>query len=658
MEDVTRRYILRILGLHVLLLLVVAAVTIFGAYRVYQTAEMRAEVDAGERQRLLARQTAKGIEDFFAGVADNLDLLRRLDETAEVRGIAGGGELGGDAAQLGRTVEVVPALWAQLRDRAEALIVCDVQADEVTAVYPPERDAEARRVLAAVEAEAAAGLGRPLGTEVVRDPLGPVTDDELAAAGSGVVRVSRPVALDDRRLATLVTAPAGGPGSRYHLIAVVSLEELRERFMTDYDRDDAGSALLIGRDLRVLSAADATLTGRDVGLVLQNTPMLGPITEGIEAGVQRSVFVRDAKALDGTPLEESVVTLQPVMVPGRRWTLAVQEPLAGVRALVDETFWGSIRWASFVIIAATAVLLSTGVSAIRGRRRLERLRAEMVERELKGLDEELEGARKIQLNWLPEPWDASHRLEIEAVNTPASRISGDFYDWFPLDGPGGSGDEGRVVVTIGDVTGHGMAAAFLMATTQLLVRSTMQKLAVDGGGGADPGRCLTEVNQQLARQVYGGQFVTLLACVIDLDTRTIEMACAGHQPPLACASRGYEELPVESGLVLGVDEDQTYETARHALPPGCRSMLLYTDGVVEAANPDGDRFSTKELAGELPCDPVSAAHLAQATTRAVSDFAQGVPFDDDLTFVAIYLRPDEDAPEVREVAAEPERRAG
>ena len=103
------------------------------------------------------------------------------------------------------------------------------------------------------------------------------------------------------------------------------------------------------------------------------------------------------------------------------------------------------------------------------------------------LQREVSQAREIQLAWLPGAGSKVRAFDIAAANTPASQISGDFYNWFEL-------PDGRVVVNIGDVTGHGIAAAFLMATTQLLVRTTMLRVG-------DPGRCLEEVNCQLCTWV-------------------------------------------------------------------------------------------------------------------------------------------------------------
>ena len=133
-----------------------------------------------------------------------------------------------------------------------------------------------------------------------------------------------------------------------------------------------------------------------------------------------------------------------------------------VIAPLAQTARTAILWAAVMVAAITVVLISSAIQLIRGRSRLETLRTEMIDRELRE-------ARQIQLMWLPR--DTTHQpgeqIEIAAENLPASHISGDFYNFFDL-------PDGRTALVIGDVTGHGLVAAFLMATTQLLVRTTLQ----------------------------------------------------------------------------------------------------------------------------------------------------------------------------------------
>jgi sigma-B regulation protein RsbU (phosphoserine phosphatase) len=287
-----------------------------------------------------------------------------------------------------------------------------------------------------------------------------------------------------------------------------------------------------------------------------------------------------------------------------------------VEKFVTPVFRDAMLWGAFIMLGLTAILSSTAVQAIRSRTRLERVRHEMIAKELAQ-------AREIQLAWLPHNDDDPPHVDLSAVNHPATQISGDFYNWFPL-------CDGRTCVVIGDVTGHGMAAAFLMATTQLLIRTTMPRCM-------NPGECLNEANRQLCIQAFNGQFVTMLVLVIDVHNGTVELATAGHPAPLVGQGGRFEPLKVEPELVLGVDPDQRYTTQRFTLARGA-ALVLYTDGVIDAQNEQGQRFSVEGLAKSLFGRYENAQAIIDAIVRAVDDFRAGEPLPDDLTLVAVQLQ--------------------
>jgi sigma-B regulation protein RsbU (phosphoserine phosphatase) len=278
-----------------------------------------------------------------------------------------------------------------------------------------------------------------------------------------------------------------------------------------------------------------------------------------------------------------------------------------------------LTWAIFLLIATTAILMSTSVQMIRSRVRMERVKHEILTRELTQ-------ARKIQLAWLPRNEDDPPHIDLSAINKPASHISGDFYNWFELEG-------GKVCVVIGDVTGHGMAAAFLMATTQLLVRMVMPRAGT-------PGKCMEFINRQLCRQIFSGQFVTMLIIVIDRDHQKIEITTAGHPPPLLGAGGTFRPLRIEPQLVLGVDADTTYPTETFEIPDAA-AMVLYTDGLVDAASPTGERYTAEGLQRALASvgEAGDAAALADRIVAAVDQFRGTRPLDDDLTLVTVQLEP-------------------
>ena len=312
----------------------------------------------------------------------------------------------------------------------------------------------------------------------------------------------------------------------------------------------------------------------------------------------------------------SLISAEPITVGGKSWELFLFTSTSEVDGILSKLFHKALLWGAVVIICVTTLLVSTAWQLIRTRIRFERIQHEM-------LTKELNQAREIQKAWLPDHVPKTRAIDVAAVNSPASHISGDFYNWFEL-------PDGRLVVTIGDVTGHGMPAAFLMATTQLLVRMTMMRLG-------DPGKCLTEVNRQLCVQVFNGQFVTMLIAVLDLTKNEVQIGTAGHPPPLFADGDKFRPLHIEPQLVLGVERNATYVTERCSLPPKS-SLLLYTDGVVDCLNPQGDRFNKDGLERSLHGRFDRAQTMLDQVMNEIEVFRDNEELADDLTLVTIQLR--------------------
>jgi sigma-B regulation protein RsbU (phosphoserine phosphatase) len=305
--------------------------------------------------------------------------------------------------------------------------------------------------------------------------------------------------------------------------------------------------------------------------------------------------------------------VEPIKMAGRNWSVMLSSQLSAVDTVVSGIFRKALYASAFVVLAMTAILSSTSIQMIRGRLRLERIRNELLARELTQ-------ARKIQLAWLPNADSTVSGVDVAAINEPASHVSGDFYDWFEL-------PDGRTVVTIGDVTGHGMSAAFLMATTQLLIRNTMARLG-------DPGACLEEVNRQLCSQIFNGQFVTALIVVLDSENGNMSVGTAGHFPPLLSDGERLQTVEMEAQLVLGVEKNERYQTERFDLPERF-VLLLYTDGVIDAQGPGGERFRRQGVERALGEEFESAQEVVDAVVHAIRKFRGGHGLGDDLTLVAI-----------------------
>jgi sigma-B regulation protein RsbU (phosphoserine phosphatase) len=308
-----------------------------------------------------------------------------------------------------------------------------------------------------------------------------------------------------------------------------------------------------------------------------------------------------------------MITLAPVNIAQEHWMLFLAQPMSNIDASITPLFTRTLYWAAFLAASITAVLVSTSLQLIRAQSRLDRERRRSMEREILQ-------ARRIQQQWLPEMSSAPEGLDVAAINQPANQISGDFYNWFAL-------PDGRSAIVIGDVTGHGMTAAFLMATTQLLVRNILYSTP-------DPGRAMEEVNRQLSSQMFRGQFVTMLIIAVDLEKKEIEVASAGHPAPLVLQNGKVYPLDSQAQLVLGIERDVQYPTQRFSLPEAS-GLLLYTDGVIDAIGSGDERFGLRRVVHSLNSPLPSAREMIGAVTAAVKQFRGPVDLHDDLTLVAI-----------------------
>jgi serine phosphatase RsbU (regulator of sigma subunit) len=397
------------------------------------------------------------------------------------------------------------------------------------------------------------------------------------------------------------------------LVAAVPIRIAQSSFMDKLNNDgDSTNAILCDEGGTIMAASQTELIGRDV-TSLHDDRLRELASRAVGNDKGRVEQIRDNYTIAGHPFPPGMVAVEPVRIAGKKWTFMVITPLSDVDAVVNRVFKRAVFWAIFVVCSMTAILLSTAMQLIRARIRMERVRSD-------ALTKEMTQAREIQLAWLPRQGVSVPKLDVAAINQPTNHISGDFYNWFEL-------PDGRMVVTIGDVTGHGLSAAFLMATTQLLVHTTMLRLG-------DPGKTLDEVNRQLCTQVFNGQFVTMLVCVIDVDGGRVEVATAGHYPPIIGYQGHYESLPVESQLVLGVDKDSKYPTEVFDLLSGA-SMVLYTDGVIDARAPDGARFNLKGIVDSVTGRGESAQGLVDRIVARINHFRGNRELPDDLTLVCI-----------------------
>jgi phosphoserine phosphatase RsbU/P len=245
--------------------------------------------------------------------------------------------------------------------------------------------------------------------------------------------------------------------------------------------------------------------------------------------------------------------------------------------------------------------------------------------QLSMLRQELTIARKIQESIIPRifpPFPNRHEVDIHATIIPAKEVGGDFYDYFFI-------DRDRLGILIGDVSGKGFPAAIFMAMARVLMKSTAMK-------GLSSSSCMNYVNEFLCSDNDSSMFVTAFYGILDLPTGTLEYCNAGHNPPFILRREGaIEPLPFEGGLVIGALPDFTYSERRARLRPG-DAIWLYTDGVTEAMDTQGDFFTVERLIGRLAAvGSLPASGLVRSIIDDVNAFAQGAQQADDITIVAL-----------------------
>lgn len=226
----------------------------------------------------------------------------------------------------------------------------------------------------------------------------------------------------------------------------------------------------------------------------------------------------------------------------------------------------------------------------------------------------------IQRSIMPQRLPEVPGLDLAAHFTELEEAGGDFYDVSPL------GPESWAIV-IADVSGHGLAAAAVLALTHALGHSLQEQ-----GTPPSPGAALALVNGALATRylVNSGQFVTALAGWYEARTQVFKYASAGHPFPRLIRGDVVRRLDGISGSPLGVDAESSYQEAAVQLREGDR-LVLFTDGITECMNAAGELFGDQRLDEALRAPVTGAAELLQHIVHSVQEFRAGQPPRDDET---------------------------
>jgi PAS domain S-box-containing protein len=234
------------------------------------------------------------------------------------------------------------------------------------------------------------------------------------------------------------------------------------------------------------------------------------------------------------------------------------------------------------------------------------------------IEQELRVARLIQHTLLPKSLPELEGHQIAVYYQPAREVGGDFYDFLRL-------PDGRLGLIVGDVSGKGVPAAIVMAITRTLVRAAYHL--------GSPGEILEQVNDNLFPDIPPNMFVTCLAALLDSRTGRLQYANAGHDPPYVRHASGVSKLRA-TGMPLGLMPGMSYEQKEITLQPG-ESILLYSDGLVEAHSPQREMFGFPRMQGHVSAHPEGAtlidSLLAELERFTGEDWEQ----EDDITLLTL-----------------------
>jgi len=252
---------------------------------------------------------------------------------------------------------------------------------------------------------------------------------------------------------------------------------------------------------------------------------------------------------------------------------------------------------------------------------LENARLYEGERLLLRMNEELRLAAEIQRNLLPTAPPSVDGYDITGISAPAQVVGGDYFDFFPM-------NTGQVGLCLGDVSGKGLPASLLMASVQATLRG--QALF-----DAAPGRCLQRSNRLLHHSTASDKFVTLFFAVLDFREHHLSFSNAGHERPFLISSDGTIRRLGTGGVVLSILEDYAYEDERVLLSAG-DTLVVYSDGITEAANSRGEMFGEERL-GELLCRHrrLPAVELQKHILDEVHAYSESEPQGDDRTLLIV-----------------------
>ena len=246
--------------------------------------------------------------------------------------------------------------------------------------------------------------------------------------------------------------------------------------------------------------------------------------------------------------------------------------------------------------------------------------------EKKRLDHDLQIARDIQRILLPSQPPPIDGFDIAGINIPARQVSGDYFDYIKV-------DDDRLGVVIADVSGKGVPASLIMAICRSVLRAEARL-------GQSPAEVLRKVNRQLYPDIKEDMFISMAYVILDHKNNHVTLSRGGHDAPLLYrTATGEVEVLKPPGMALGIDNGDVFDriTGDLSVPlerDDC--LVLYTDGVTEMLNANGDEFGPERMVRSVRASASEGAQgFIARLTDDLRDFAGGHPQNDDITLIVV-----------------------
>jgi serine phosphatase RsbU (regulator of sigma subunit) len=457
----------------------------------------------------------------------------------------------------------------------------------------------------------------------VHSAVAPVVDEPLSDSGSHTIF---------RRASELLASSPEAPTSADAL--AVSRYAARLKIMHEVH-------LALGRPMELTDLLELILDRAfdhlrpERAAIFLKTPQGELVTAASRSGRGTRTEIRASKHLAAEVIDKGLAALVLDAQTDERFAEAKSILSFGVRSLIAAPLYTPDGALGMITLDSNLAIrqfqeedleLLVGLAAVAALRiRNVALTEEAVQR--KRMEEELALARRIQVALLPSKIPDVPGYEIQGANVPSRGVSGDYYEVIER-------LEGReCALLIADVSGKGVAASLLTASLEALAATPIEE-------GQPPDEIFTRLSRQLFRRTPPEKYATVFVAMLDVATGNIRYANAGHNPPLVVrAATGAIERLGPTGPPIGLFPTSVYKAGDVALGPG-DLLVLYTDGIVEAVNPDDEEYSIERL--EKVCLKEGALPLPEMVRALEADlaaFVNSVPYPDDRTLLIARRQP-------------------